>query len=155
MIQMVEMLAQECIKRGKVRCPPVPTELALLVDKQHTIETHLLSLRSYHGAIWYLRGKWIVQLKKDDTRATQRFTLFHEAFHILAHCKTTPVFKKRGTEEGSFNELLADGFANFVMMPRKWVKEKWAEVRDPNQMAGILGVTKPAMCIRLKRLSLI
>jgi len=35
-------------------------------------------------------------LQNDDTSAAQRFTLFHEAFHILAHYRTTPVFRKRG-----------------------------------------------------------
>lgn len=126
-----------------------------MVDEPRNVETSLLPLKVHHGAIWRLNEGWVIQLKADDTPVTQRFTLFHEAFHILAHSRTTPVFKKRGNEEGSFNELLADGFASFILMPEGWVKEKWAEVNDVNEMAKIFDVPKSAMCIRLKHLGLI
>ncbi len=152
---MVEMLAQEILKEGRVRCPPVPIKLVSLVDEQHPIEIHLLPLKTYHGAIWRLRDRWVIQLKYDDKPSIRRFTIFHEAFHIIAHCKTTPVFRKRGTRGGSFNELLATHFAACILMPRKWVKEKWAEVNDLSKMAQIFAVPQSAMCIRLKRLGLL
>jgi Zn-dependent peptidase ImmA (M78 family) len=65
------------------------------------------------------------------------------------------VFKKRGLERGSFNELLADYFASCILMPREWVKKKWAETKDLDRMAEIFAVPKSAMCIRLKWLGLI
>ena len=153
--KVVGKLAQRYLKKGGVRCPPVPTELFSLADKQHTIEARLLPLKVYHGAIWRLREGWIIQLKDGDKPATKRFTLFHEAFHILAHCKSTPVFRKRGSLQGSFNELLADHFAICILMPGEWVKEKWTEVKDLARMAEIFDVPKSAMCIRLRRLGLI
>ena len=153
--EAVEMLAQEYLKRGGVSCPPVPTELVSLADEQHAIEARLLPLKAYHGALWRQGGEWIIQLKDDDTSALRRFTFFHEAFHILAHCKTAPVFRKRGTTQGSFNELLADYFAACILMPEEWVKGKWVEVRDLDGMVEIFGVPKSAMCIRLKHLGLI
>jgi len=61
-----------------------------------------------------------------------------------------PVFRKRGTKGGSFNELLADYFAICILMPKKW-----AEVKDLDRMAEIFDVPKAVMCIRLKRLGLI
>ena len=155
MFEIVEMLAQKYLKGGRVSCPPVPAELVSLADRQYPIEARLLPLKVYHGAIWRLREAWIIQLKDDATSASKRFTLFHEAFHILAHCRTTPVFRKRGTTQGSFNELLADHFAGCVLMPGEWVKEKWAEVKDLDRIAEIFDVPKSAMCIRLKRLGLI
>lgn len=153
--KVVEMLAQRLLKEERVNGPPVPTEFISLADSQHPVEVRLLPLKTCHGAIWRLKDGWVIQLRQDDTPATRRFTLFHEAFHILAHDKTTPVFKKTGTDEGSFNELLADFFAAFLLMPKAWVKAKWAEVHDLDQMAKIFDVPKPAMCIRLKRLGLI
>ncbi|TET17807.1 MAG: ImmA/IrrE family metallo-endopeptidase [Dehalococcoidia bacterium] len=153
--KMVEMLARRYLKRGRVRCPPVPTGLVSLFDEQYPVEVRLLPLKVYHGAIWHPKGVWIIQLKAGDTSAAKRFTLFHEAFHILAHCRTTPVFRKRGTIQGSFNELLADYFATCILMPREWVKEKWVDVHDLNKVAKIFGVPQSAMCIRLKRLGLI
>ncbi len=153
--RMVEMLAQRYLKKGGVHCPPVPSEIVSLVDEKHPIETRPLPLKAYYGAIWRLSDSWIIQIRNDETPATQRFTLFHEAFHILAHCRTTPVFRKRGSLQGSFNELLADYFAACILMPREWVKEKWSEVKDLDRMAEIFDVPKSAMCIRLKRQGLI
>jgi len=153
--RLVEMLAGELINRGRLRCPPVPIRLIKLADEQHTIEVHLLPLTTYHGAIWHPRGRWIIQLKGDDSSAIQRLTLFHEAFHIIAHCRTTPVFRKRGAIQGSFNELLGDYFAGCVLMPREWVAQKWSEVEDVGRMAEIFDVPRSLMCIRLRELGLI
>jgi Zn-dependent peptidase ImmA (M78 family) len=66
------------------------------------------------------------------------------------------VFKKASCSQGgSFNELLADHFAGVILLPEKCVKEKWAEVKDINQMAAIFDVPKPIVWFALKHLSLI
>jgi len=133
----------------------VPTELILLSDKLNLIDVCKVPLKAYHGALWRLRDGWVIHLKDDDLPAVQRFTLFHEAFHILAHCKTTPVFSKRGISLGFFNELLANFFTVAVLMPEEWVKEKWAEVKDINKMAAIFDVPRPVMCVRLREMGLV
>jgi len=159
--QLVERLAKGYLARAEVHCPPVPTELIHLADEQHPIEVRLLSLKIYHGAIWYLKGRcqkgrWIIQLNRSAPPARRRFSLFHEAFHIVAHCRaTTPLFRKREHGGGSFNELLADYFAGSILMPREWVRERWAEVEDLDSMAKIFDVPKPLMWIRLKEMDLI
>lgn len=159
--QLVEKLAKEYLAKAEVHCPPVPTELIHLADEQHPIEVRLLSLKIYHGATWYLKGRcqkgrWVIQLNRSAPPARRRLSLFHEAFHIVAHCRaTTPLFRKRGHEGGSFNELLADYFAGSILMPREWVRERWAEVEDLDSMAKIFDVTKPLMWIRLKEMDLI
>ena len=153
--KMVEMLAQQCLKKSRIRSPPVPTEIISLADDQYPVEVRVVALKAYHGAIWHPKDGWVIQLKADDTSGTKKFTLFHEAFHILAHCRTTPVFRKRGVGRGSFNELLADYFAMCILMPQEWVKEKWTKVKNLDKMAEIFDVPKSLMCIRLRRLDLI
>ena len=153
--QLVERLAQRYLKATEVCCPPLPSGIVSLADPQRCIEIHTLPLKSYHGAIWRLNDRWVVQLKDDDTSAEKRFTLFHETFHILAHRSGTPVFKKRRLEQGSFNELLADHFASCILMPREWVKEKWAENKDLDRIAEIFAVPKSVMYMRLRHLGLI
>jgi hypothetical protein len=153
--QLVEMLAQKYLKMGGVHRPPVPAGIIKLFDQQHAIEVRQVPLKVYHGAIWSRNDEWVIQIKDNDAFATRRFTLFHEAFHILAHCRTSPVFRKRGSILGSFNELLADYFALCALMPREWVRQKWTEVEDLNRMAEIFAVPKSAMCIRLRQLGLI
>jgi len=155
MFTLVEMLARKYLKKGKACCPPVPTDLVAFADEQYPIEVRLVPLAAYHGAIWYLDDSWVIQLNKNDTLATRRFTLFHEAFHILAHRSGTPVFRKIGLEAGSFNELLAEQFAACTLMPDRWVRENWVEVNDLTSLAEIFAVPESAVYFRLKFLHLI
>ena len=153
--QLVERLAGNYLKKGKVHGPPVPVELVSLFDPEHEVEIRSVPLKSYHGAIWHLKDKWVIQLKSQDSSTINRHTLFHEAFHILAHCgSNTPVFRKRGGMQGSFNEALADYFVGCILMPREWVREKWAEVKDVDRMAKIFDVPRMTMWLRLRQLGL-
>ncbi len=153
--RLVEMLAQKCLKKGKVYGLPVPVELVQLFDTERAVEIHQISLKAYHGAIWRLKDRWIIQLKSGDTPVMRRFILFHEAFHVLAHCQCIPVFRKRGVEQGRFNEGLADYCTACILMPREWVREKWLEVKDLDGIVKIFDVPKPVMVIRLKQLGLV
>lgn len=153
--RLVEKLAYKYLHQGEVHGPPVPVELVSLCDPERPVEIRTISLKTYHGAIWRLKNRWIIQLKRGDTSAMKRHTVFHEAFHISAHCRGVPVFRKRGAEGGYFNELLSDYFATCILMPREWIREKWAEVKDVNRMAKIFDVPRVAMWIRLRQLGLI
>ena len=154
LFKIVEMLANECLELGNIRYPPVPTELISIFDKQNNIEVHTLPLKTCHGAIWYIDNSWVIQVRASDTPAMKRFVLFHEAFHVLAHLKSTPVFNKRGVLRGSFNELLADHFAMSILLPERWVRQKWMEDNDFQRMVKIFDVPRPLMCIRIRRLGL-
>jgi hypothetical protein len=135
---------------------PVPTDLITRGGDNRPIEVQELPFKAHHGAVWRLNDCWLIQLNSNDTTARKRFTMYHEIFHILAHCKATPVFKKTSSSpEGSFNELLADHFAAILLMPEKQVREKWAEVRDVNQMATTFDVPKSVVWFALKHLSLV
>ena len=153
---LVRRLAVRYQKEAGIDRPPVPADLITHGGDNHPIEIQELSFKAHHGAIWRLNDSWVVQLNSNDTPARKRFTLYHEIFHILAHCKAAPVFKKTSSSpEGSFNELLADHFAAIILMPEKQVRERWAEVKDINQMATIFDVPKPVVWFALKHLSLV
>jgi len=153
--QLVEALANKYIKKVKLSQPPVLTEFVEQFDISPSVEIHQLRLKAYHGAVWYLENGWVIYLNSEDKPGRQRTTLFHEIFHILACRRTTPVFRKRGSKGGLFNEMLADYFARCVLMPNGWVKEKWAEVKDLKRMAEIFQVTQVSMWIRLKTMGLV
>ena len=152
---LVETLAQKCLKEGKVYGPPVSVELIPRFDTEHSVEIHLISLNAYHGAIWRLKDRWIIQLKSGGTPSMRRYSLFHEAFHILAYSQGISVFRKRGVEGGHFNEALADYFATCILMPREWVRKKWVEVKDLDSMAKTFSVPKVVMWISLRQLGLV
>ena len=154
--ELVRRLAVRYQMEAGIDSLPVPTDLITHGGDNLPIEVRQVELKAHHGAIWRLNDCWLVQLNSNDTPARQRFTLFHEIFHILAHCKATPVFRKvSSSQEGSFNELLADHFAANILMPEKRVKEKWTEVKDISQMAAIFDVPRPIVWFALKHLSLI
>jgi len=153
--QLVEALANKYIKQAKLSQPPVITELIRQIVINPGIEIRPLPLKAYHGAVWQLEDGWVIHINNEDEPAKQRVTLFHEVFHILAHARAIPVFKKRGVKEGAFNEMLADYFAGCVLMPKRWVKEKWAEVNDLKQMTEVFQVTELLTWIRLKTMGLV
>ncbi len=152
---LVRLSNQYLAKHGG-GCPPVPTELALLADEPNNIEIRQVSLKSYSGALWRLEDGWIIHINSNDSVPRQRFNLFHEVFHILAHRATpTPVFKKRGVDQGDFNELLADGFAMRVLAPEKWVKKAGQESQDVDKIAEMLIAPRALIWFRLKYLKLV
>jgi len=152
---LIEKLAHKYLKMGDVSSPPVPDKLITLCDPGQPLEVRELPLKLYRGAIWHLKERWVIYLDDGMPPAGKRFTLFHEAFHIIAHDKAVPVFRTRGCERGAFNELLAECFASFILMPADWVRERWAEVRDIDRMAEIFDVPRAGMWIKLKLLRLI
>ena len=135
---------------------PVPANIITQAGDNLPIEVRQIPLKAHHGAIWRLNDCWLVQLNSNDTTARKKFTLYHEIFHILAHCRATPVFKKTSSNpQGSFNELLADHFAAIILMPENLVRETWTEVKDMSQMAAIFDVPKPVVWFALKHMELI
>lgn len=155
-LDLVEKLAESYVEMGKINSPPVPTALIGLLEPQNPVEVRLVPLMSYHGAIWRMNdGSWVIQINKNDPPSRQRLSIFHEVFHILAHRKGAPVFRTRESEEGCFNEMLADYFAVCILMPRQLVGEKWAEVNDLKRMANVFDVPRTSMAFRLKQLDLI
>ena len=153
--ELLQLLSESWLKIGVVKSPPVPVELITVVDRSCPIEIRTVPMKAYSGAIWKTEESWVIYLNSNDCITRQRFTLFHEAFHILAHCKATPVFKKRGSNKGAFNELLADNFALHILMPRKWVEERWAKHRDPAVLAEQFQVPENVVVERLESLNLV
>jgi len=135
--------------------PPVPTEVVTMFAKKEAIEIREVPLKVCSGATWHTEDGWVIHLNAHETPAEKRFTLFHEAFHILSHRAARRLPEQRGSKKGIFYELLADYFSKCVLMPRAWVVEKWAEVEDLDRMVEMFDVPRRAMWVRLRSLNLI
>ena len=154
--KLVRRLAVRYRKEAGIDRLPVPTDLITQADDYLPIEVREVPLKAYHGAVWRLNDCWVVHLNSNDASARRRFTLYHEIFHILAHSKATPVFRKAScSQEGSFNEMLADQFATVILLPREWVTKIWPEVKDISRMAAMFDVPSSIMWFGLKYLRLI
>jgi hypothetical protein len=135
---------------------PHVERLAELVGEGHPIEVRQLDLRACCAATWLLQDGWVIQISNAASPYSSRLALFHEAFHIIAHNRCPfPVFNKRGANQGYFNELLADYFAICILMPKKHVREKWAEAKDVTKMSDTFEVPKSIMWLRLREMDLI
>ena len=153
--KLVEKLANKYLKKGNIKQPPVPAELIPLADKKHPIEVRMIPLSCCNGATWNIDDCWVIHLNENDPLATRRFTLFHEAFHVITQCNGCYSLKGRVDRGHSFCELLAERFASSILMPREWVKKKWLEGNDLDEMAKIFVVPKPVIYIELKLLKLV
>jgi Zn-dependent peptidase ImmA (M78 family) len=148
--QLIVRLAARLHKRAGIKQIPVPIDLITSTDGGVPIEVRRLPLKAYHGSVWRLGNSWVIQLNSKDSTARQRFTLYHEIFHVLAHSKAIPVFKKAGRQrEGAFNEMLADHFAGACLMPEKLVRKIWPGVQDMKEMARIFDVPEPVVWLEL------
>jgi len=153
----VEKLAQEQLSKGYSSRIPIPTDLISLADEQHIIEVRAVHLNACHAAIWRLKDRWVIQVSDRSPSFRLRMTLFHEAFHIMAHCRSqsVPVFSNRKVIRGYFNELMADYFAICMLMPLQLIRDEWAEIGNVERMAQRFRVPNSAMLIRLCELGLL
>ena len=154
-VQLLESLAYNFLKKGKVNCIPVPTNLAMLAAEPNSIEVRLVPLQVTHGGLWQSGKTWIIHLNSNDSPSRRRFTLFHEVFHIMAHQKTTPVFSSTQSDGGMFNEWMADHFAAYVLAPPFLIDKEWQSSKDILKMIKRFDVNFGVMLVMLKRSGLV
>jgi hypothetical protein len=154
-LELVEILAQNYSERIGIKELPVPIDIDEAFFDQ-PVSVRQMHLKSIHGAVWRLKDDWVIHLNSRDPSSERRFTLYHELFHIFAHCNATPVFKKAPSQKvGFFNELLADHFSSVMIMPEKMVRKKWLEVKDISKMAAAFDVPERRMHCSLKFFGLV
>jgi hypothetical protein len=154
--EFVHRLARKYQVNAGIDQIPVPANLVTQADDGHSIEIDYVPLQAHHGAVWRMKDRWLVQLNSNDTHARQKFTLYHEIFHIQAYCNTTFMSgKPPGIVNGLFNEFLADHFAAVILLPGNHVRICWHNVQDIKKMATIFEVPKTIMYCSLLHLGLI
>ena len=155
-MQHVERLAEHKFGRDRATELPVPTDLIQLAGEEHPVEIRNIDLRACYTVTWLMPDGWVIQVSDTIPSPRKRVALFHEAFHIIAHTSCqAPIFSKRETTQGSFNELLADYFAICVLIPKKQLREQWIVLRDLDRMAVAFDVPKSTIWLRLKEMDLI
>lgn len=153
--RLIERAVQRHLKVAGVVFPPVATELVTMFAKKQAIEIRELPLKVCSGATWHTEDGWVIYLNARETPAEKRYTLFHEAFHILSHRAASRGPSQRRMKKGIFCELLADYFSSCVLMPRQCIVEEWAGVKDLDRMAEMFDVPVREMWVRLRTLNLI
>ena len=148
---LVAKLANKWSKQSCFSSFPVPVKVILDICPDQPVEVRLLSLKSAHGAVWRLSDAWVIHLNSNDSPARRRFTLYHEVFHIIAYCSGIIMSKKgRDSHNGDFNEMLADFFADKMILPYATMRKKWQKIQNVKEMAVVFDVPETVMYCGLK-----
>lgn len=153
--QLITRLATKYRNQAWNNILPVPDNLIIEDNNNHPIIVRHVPLKANHGAVWKLDDCWIIHLNECDNPAKQRFTLYHEIFHVLARFEGNCTFKRSNDIGVYFNEVVADHFSANILIPHELARQKWAENQDINRVADIFGVPKPVMFLTLRNLELI
>ena len=116
MFILLDKLADFFLMRNHISTVPVPLELAYHADKNKPTDIQYLPLKALHGTLWDPDDKWLIQINSNDPVSVQRYTVFHEVFHILSHQYSSAVFHGMNifnssiignfnTRKGDFNEM--------------------------------------------------
>lgn len=147
-------------------------QAGLLLDLQHITEPPVpqFVIASLPGIVvewradWPTSGMsvkapshWRIVLKADEPRQRQRFTLAHEAKHVLddplierSHAHLKPHRQRERSER------LCNYFAACVLMPRPWLKHDWyGGLQNVHALARRYYVSDVAMTTRLRELGLL
>jgi Zn-dependent peptidase ImmA (M78 family) len=107
------------------------------------------------AAVQWSNGRWLILLNAAEPRGRQRFSLAHELKHILDHPFVTILYPRRDVST-ELAEQVCDYFAACLLMPRRWLRQAWAEgMRDVPGLARRFGVTRQAVKVRLLQVGLI
>lgn len=150
---VVERQASLLLAAAEVHGPGVPSDIVRIVGPVQVRRWNGLALsgmatRDEHG--------WVIVLRAEDSEHRQRWTLFHELWHIISD----PEIDDAGAHAGigtpyERSEHLANYFAACVLMPAAWIRRDWAwGLRDLADLSRRYGVHPRGIHIRLIELGL-
>ena len=151
-LQRVELQANRLLELDHLTRGPVPA--AIVSELPRISVVHRYDLPVSGSAHWNGRS-WVITLNAGEPELRQRFSLMHEAWHVIDH----PFQKYRrdmiGRTSEEVAERLADYFAACVLMPKAWVKAAYcSKTQKVEKLAAMFEVSTKAMSVRLAQLGL-
>lgn len=149
-------MARKILKDHKIK--DVPTDLQVICEKLGLEYVELDDPNELDGAVLELDGTRVAMLNKAKPFVRARFTLAHELGHIfLNHDKRefydAEVARELGEDVPEHakpaKEKEADAFASELLIPMEQLKKYQSELKNPDKLAGIFQVSKPAMAIAI------
>lgn len=152
---MAERMASELLALYDVSAAPVSSAIILDLPRiTATVDRELPTLTS-GLSVWDSRlASWVIRVNGVEPATRQRFTLFHEFFHIVVHHHVH--------DHGLFDELtnahvelVADYFAGSVLVPKRLLKRAWGSgIQQVSALAQLFDVSPQAIAVRLKQVGL-
>lgn len=136
----VEALAEHLLDFAGVNRPPVPLDLVGAVADVRLV---YVDWRYHQGYMRRVGKVFYIAINTNDTDAEQRFTVFHELFHVIE--RVQPAFRM-AAPAAWHSELLADHFALSVLLSDRWFTLYARSCgNDLQQLASDCGVTPAAV----------
>lgn len=146
-LDAVARKAEDLLVLGGISQPPVPANLISIFDTSRPIVVRERDLGVVKGALRIVKDRWVIVINSRLCYGAQRFSLFHEGYHILERTRVVPCSGPR-----EYAEWLADQFATRLLMPRQWVIEAAKKASNLSQICGWFEVSQAAMSRRLDEL---
>ena len=152
--RVAELQAARLLSTSGVTEPYVPEAVIAGLPR---VQVERLSPIPVSGSMHWVRGRWHIILNGAEPVVRQRYSLAHEAKHLLdapfIHLLYPALYGM--TPEGR-SEQVADFFAACLLMPRPWVKKFWGRgMHDVRRLAGTFAVSQTAMRVRLLQIGLL
>lgn len=153
--RVAELQATRLLLLSGVIEPPVPESVIASLNR---VWVERLSPVPVSDSSHWAKGRWIIVINENEPLVRQRYTLAHEAKHVLDHPFIGHLYPPQlGVTSTDRAEQVADFFAATLLMPRMWVKRVWCDegVQNLRQISRRFRVSQSAMQIRLLQLGLV
>lgn len=144
---VAELQANRLLELAGLPQAPTPNEI---ITELPRIVVRLDPDLPVSGAAHWASGRWQLTINASEPMTRQRFSLCHEAKHVLDH----PFVETLYADERQV-EAAADYFAACLLMPKREVLRAWtAGNQRLSTLAAAFVVSTPAMARRLETLAL-
>jgi hypothetical protein len=152
--RLAELQANHLLRRAGIDQPGTPSEI---ISGLPFVTVELRSDLPISGLTNWYKPRWVIVLNSDEPGVRRRFSLMHEAKHLLDHGIQSFAYPDQlGRSSDERTELIADHFAASVLMPRRLVKRRYYEGQSViTELAAEFGVSAQAMRFRLEQLGII
>jgi len=144
---VAELQANRLLELAGAREAPVPTEL---ITELPRIAVQLDCDLQASAMTQWLNGRWLIALNSAEPRSRQRFSLGHEAKHVIDHRHIELMYATQAEAEA-----VAEYFSACLWMPKRLVHRAWAGgTQSVSELARLFQVSPAAMSRRLQHLGL-
>jgi Zn-dependent peptidase ImmA (M78 family) len=152
-LRLAEMQAQRFLALAGITEPSVPERIIAELPR---VQVNRLSPFPTSGASHWSQGQWLVVLNGSEPITRQRFSLAHEAKHIIDHRFIDLMYSAFPSQERhAMVEQICDYFAGCLLMPRPWLKRFYGSgVQHLPDLAHTFGVSQATMPVRLSQVGL-